>query len=172
MTAFATLRLENVDRAWLWQALQQASPAGNNLGLPGLVSNQGFGPLWATYLVTALAMLLVLALAWTAKSPERRVAILVAGGMMAAPHALATDFILVAAAVLIAGDGGFVVWFILSAGSLAIALTPNPELAAAASVVLLGGFLMRFAGLWPVPHTIPSSQRASSVMRSGVHGGS
>ncbi|MGH7777035.1 MAG: glycosyltransferase 87 family protein [Candidatus Dormibacterales bacterium] len=145
-TAAAVAGAFLVDPSWIGQAALGAVPAGNNVGLAGLVSQGGTGPLWATYLLSLAGLVAVLALAGRAVGVERKAALLVAGGLLAAPHALATDLALVAPALLMVGDGGFAAWFGLSAGALAVALTGRPEAAALLSLLVIGGFMVRVGG--------------------------
>lgn len=135
-----------VDGAWLVQALSHAAPTGNNLGIPGIVSDQGHGPILGAYLVSGVTAGFTLLAAFGVANERTRVAIVIAGGLLSAPHALATDFILLAAAILIVGDGGIVVWAVLSAGSLVCALMPYPLAVAVLSSALITAFLARFAG--------------------------
>jgi hypothetical protein len=128
---------------WLPQAVRLALPGSDNFALAALIAGS---PPWATWAMTAGAALGVVTVAARVQSPERRIAILIVGGVLVAPHGFATDFVLIAPALLIARQGGFTTWAVLSAGSLAVALTREPLAAGLLSTVLLACLLVRAAG--------------------------
>lgn len=102
----------------------------------------------ALALISFVAIAAVLWLAWRARSPEMRpaMAILVSGGVVAAPHALPTDLVLVALALAVWGRARWFDWLILSAGALVAALTPDP-IPMAAGVIAAGWTCGRAAGV-------------------------
>jgi hypothetical protein len=112
--------------------------------------------------LTALAVGLVVWLAWRVRGPKMRpaIAILVAGGVLAAPHALPTDLVLVALALAIWGKAEWYEWLGLSAVALVAALAPAPA-PAVLGVVAVGWVCVRVAGLltWPSPEPVPASAR-------------
>ena len=73
-------------------------------------------------------------------------AILVAGGVLAAPHALPTDLVLVALALAIWGEAEWYDWLILSVGAAIAALTPVP-IPTVAGVLTVGWILLRAGGV-------------------------
>lgn len=126
--------------------------------LPG--AHQGY----AVALLSLLALIAVLALAGrrsvrpilTAASARRSedfraaAAVLVAGGVLAAPHALPTDLVLVAVALAIWGEAIWADWLALSIGAMIAAVAPAP-LPVAVGVLLVGWLCLRVVGLsaWP-----------------------
>src|SRR5258708_23124190 len=95
-------------------------------------------------LVTMVAVVL---LAWRRRDDLRSAgAVVVAGGVLAAPHALATDLVLVAVALALWGRAAWYDWLLLSAGAPVAALAPAPT-PAVVGVVVIGGGCARAAGL-------------------------
>jgi glycosyl transferase family 87 len=70
------------------------------------------------------------------------VAILVAGGVLAAPHALPSDLVLVALALAVWARAAWYDWLILSTAALVAALTPAPA-PAVVGVLVIGWVLLR-----------------------------
>jgi hypothetical protein len=64
-------------------------------------------------------------------------AILVIGGVMASPHALPADLVLVAVGLAIWGEAGWIEWLALSGAALAAALAPAPAPAAIGLALML-----------------------------------
>ena len=87
-------------------------------------------------------------------------AILVAGGVLAAPHALPTDMVLVALALAIWGQGRWYEWLGLSVATLVAALAPAPG-PAVVGVLAIGWVCFRVSGLltWRLPGPVPASAR-------------
>jgi len=86
--------------------------------------------------LTLLGTIAIVALAYRVRSDFRRAAtIVIAGGVLVAPHALPTDLVLVAVALLVWGEARWHDWLLLSLGALFCALTPAP-------LPALGGFLV------------------------------
>lgn len=113
--------------------------------------------------LTAVALVAVLWLARRAMAGQEMrpaVAVLVAGGVLAAPHALATDLTLVALAMVVWGEARWFEWLGLSVAALAAALAPAP-VPALVGVVAIGWMCLRAAGLvtWQSPGLAPSSAR-------------
>jgi hypothetical protein len=73
-------------------------------------------------------------------------AIVVAGGVLAAPHALPTDLVLVAVALAIWGEAHWYDWLLLSGGAAIAAVTPDP-IPAVVGVLTIGWVLLRAAGV-------------------------
>lgn len=87
-------------------------------------------------------------------------AILVAGGVLAAPHALPTDLVLVALALAIWGEAAWYDWLLLSVGAAVAAITPAP-IPAVIGTLTIGWIVLRAAGV------IPSWRRGSAPMPTG-----
>jgi hypothetical protein len=66
------------------------------------------------------------------------IAILLAGGVLAAPHALPADLVLVAVGLAIWDRSGWVEWLALSIGALLAALSPAPYPTLIGLVLMLG----------------------------------
>jgi len=97
--------------------------------------------------LTLLALILVLALAYRVRSDLRRAAaVLVAGGVLVAPHALPTDLVLVGVALAVWSQARWFDWLLLSAAAVVCAVTPVP-LPAVVGVLLVGWLCLRAAGL-------------------------
>jgi len=141
---------------WLAPTGSTVTPGSREVDLPHL------GTLlpgaWQFY---AVATLTVLALAGVAVLARRcrngfdgQVAILVAGGVLAAPHALPADLVLVALGLAIWGQARWHDWLLLSVGALVAALVPAP-LPAFVGVLVVGWLLIRVSG-W-LPGRVPAS---------------
>jgi len=107
----------------------------------------------AAYQTPALLLLSLVALAGVMVLAYRRrnefrpaLAILVAGGVLAAPHALPTDLVMVAVGLAIWGEAAWFDWLALSVGA-AIAIYLAPPLPAVIGVVLVGWLCLRIADL-------------------------
>ena len=87
-------------------------------------------------------------------------AILVAGGVVAAPHALPTDLVLVAVALAIWGKAEWYDWLLLSVGAALAAFTPVP-IPTVVGVPTIVYFLLRAAGI------IPSWRREPALRSTG-----
>ncbi len=124
--------------------------------LPG--AYQGY----AVGLLSLLALIAVLALARRRRQSVRLIltaaparqdfraaaAVLVAGGVLVAPHALPTDLVLVAVGLAIWGEAIWADWFVLSVGAAIAAVVPAP-LPTALGVLLVGWLCLRVVGLSP-----------------------
>jgi hypothetical protein len=94
-----------------------------------------------------IAMAGVVALAWRRRGdPRSAAAIVVAGGILAAPHALPTDMVLVAFALAIWGQARWYDWLLLSVGAAIAAFTPVP-LPTVAGVLTIGWIVLRAGGV-------------------------
>ena len=101
--------------------------------------------------ITAAAVALVVALAARVRDDVRTAgAVLIAGGVLAAPHALPTDLVLIALALAVWGRARWFDWLILSAGALIAALTPDP-VPLLAGVIVAGWTCCRAAGITSRP---------------------
>lgn len=102
---------------------------------------------WAVALLSLLALTAVLALARRCRSDFRAAAaVLVAGGLLVAPHALPTDLVLVAVALAIWGEAQWQDWVLLSVGAAVAAVVPAPW-PTVVGVVLVGWLCLRASGL-------------------------
>ena len=102
---------------------------------------------WAVAVLSVMALAAVLALARRRRSDFRAAAaVIVAGGVLVAPHALPTDFVLVAVALAIWGEADWRDWVILSVGAAIAAVVPAPW-PAVVGVLVVGWLCLRAAGL-------------------------
>lgn len=103
-------------------------------------------------LISLVAVAAVLWLAWSVRGQKMRpaIAILIAGGVVAAPHALPTDLVLVALALALWGGARWFDWLVLSGGALVAALTPDP-VPLLAGVIVAGWACGRAAGITSRP---------------------
>ncbi|HSS95325.1 MAG TPA: glycosyltransferase family 87 protein [Candidatus Dormibacteraeota bacterium] len=100
----------------------------------------------AVVILTLAAIAMVVVLAWRCRGDFRAAAaILVAGGVFAAPHALPADLTLVALALAIWGQATWPEWLALSVAALAAALAPAPT-PAVIGVVLILWLTLRISG--------------------------
>jgi hypothetical protein len=104
---------------------------------------QGYG----VALLSLVALVAVLALAFRRRADFRTcAAVLVAGGILVAPHALPTDLVVVAVALAIWGEAEWHDWLLLSVGAAIAALAP-PPVPAIAGVLVIGWLCLRVSGL-------------------------
>jgi hypothetical protein len=73
-------------------------------------------------------------------------AVLIAGGVLVAPHALPADLVLVAVALAIWGEAEWQDWLLLSVGAAVAAFTPAP-VPALAGILVIGWVCLRAAGV-------------------------
>jgi hypothetical protein len=130
---------------WLGQTRATVAPISREVDIPH------FGALLpsSTVAVAVLALATIAAvvyLAWRSRGAEMRppLAILIAGGVLASPHALPADLVLVAVGLAIWGEARWFDWLALSAFALFCALAPAP-LPAVAGLILVGGLLARIS---------------------------
>jgi len=129
---------------WLTPLGTPVQPGSREIDIPH------FGTLLpAEFRTDAIAVLTVLTLFGTLVLARRRaddfnavLAILIAGGVLAAPHALPADFVLVAFALALWGKAEWHDWVILSAGAVVAAVTPAP-VPAIAGLLVVGWLLVR-----------------------------
>ena len=112
--------------------------------------------------LTLVSLVAVLWLAWRVRGQKMRpaIAILVAGGVVAAPHALPADYVIVALGMAIWGEARWFEWLGLSVAALASALSPAP-IPTIIGAVSIGWICLRIAGLvtWPSPEPELASAR-------------
>ena len=101
---------------------------------------------YAVAILSLVALVAVVALARRRGAEFRSAAaVLVAGGVLVAPHALPTDLVLVALALAIWGEARWYDWLLLSAGAAVAALTPAP-VPAIVGVLVIGWVCLRAGG--------------------------
>jgi Glycosyltransferase family 87 len=102
---------------------------------------------WAVLALSLLALVGVVILARGQRSDFRAAAaVLVAGGVLVAPHALPTDLVLVAVALAIWGAAEWQDWVLLSVGAAIAAVVPAP-LPTLIGVLVVGWVCLRASGL-------------------------
>jgi len=106
----------------------------------------GPAQVYAVALLSLAGLVVVLWLARRVREDLRSAgAVLVAGGVLVAPHALPSDLVLVALALVIWGQASWREWLLLSIAALIAALAP-PPVPALAGVLLMGYVLFRVSG--------------------------
>ncbi|HEY8815373.1 MAG TPA: glycosyltransferase family 87 protein [Candidatus Dormibacteraeota bacterium] len=106
-------------------------------------ADQGLGVL----VVSLVALVGVLWLARRSRADLRAAgAVVIAGGVLVAPHALPTDLVLVAAALALWGKAQWQDWLALSVGAAVAAVVPAPW-PTAVGVLVVGWLCLRAAGL-------------------------
>lgn len=134
---------------WLPAGTTTVQPGGRevDLGHLGTLAPAGM----QAYAVAILSLVALVAIVWLAIRCRNQfraaVAVLVAGGVLAAPHSLPADLVLVAVGLAIWGKAGWVEWTLLSAGALVAALAPAP-VPTIVGVLLVGGLCARISGGW------------------------
>ena len=130
---------------WLQQTRATVAPVSREVDIPH------FGALLpgstvAVAILTLATIAAVVYLAWRARGQKIRpaIAILVIGGVLASPHALPADLVLVALGLAIWGEARWFDWLALSAGALVCALAP-PPIPALAGLLLIGGLVARIS---------------------------
>ena len=102
---------------------------------------------YAVAILSLVALVAVLAFAWRRRAEFRpAAAVIVAGGVLVAPHALPTDLVLVAMALAVWSEARWFDWLLLSAGAAVAALTPAP-VPAVLGVLVIGWVCLRAGGL-------------------------
>ncbi len=146
---------------WLGQTRATVAPVSREVDLPHigvLLPEPLQSP--AIALLTVVAIAVVVYLAWRRSTDlSATAAILVAGGVLAAPHALAADLVLVAVAMAIWGQARWFEWLALSVAALLCALIP-PPLPSFVGILFIGWLLARAAGVISMrPAPVPESPR-------------
>jgi len=135
---------------WLAPSGTTIQPGAREVDLPHL------GTLlpapWQLYAVAALTVLAVAGVALLARrcrfGIQGQAAILIAGGVLAAPHALPADLVVVGLGLAIWGRARWHDWLLLSVGAAIAALAPAPW-PAIVGVLLIGWLLVRLSGWRP-----------------------
>lgn len=132
---------------WLGQTGNTVTSGSREVDLPHLGTLLPGGVQTAAVVVlTLLAIGLVIALTRRAADFQGMTAVLVAGGVLAAPHALPTDLVLVSLGLAIWGRAAWHDWLLLSVGAALAAITPAP-LPALIGVPLIVWLLLRVSGV-------------------------
>src|SRR5450759_3766217 len=133
---------------WLKSAGSTVQPGSREVDIAhfGTLLPAG-GQALAEVVLTLAAVVAVVGLAWRRRDDLRSAAtVIVAGGVLAAPHALATDLVLVAVALAIWGKAQWYDWLLLSVGAAiaALALAPFP---AVVGLIVIGWVCLRAGGV-------------------------
>ena len=143
---------------WLAPTSATVTPGSREVDLPHLGTL--LPAAWQLYAVAALTLLALVAVVVLARRCRNgftgQAAILIAGGVFAAPHALPADLVLVGLALAIWGQARWHDWLLLSLGALVAALVPAP-LPALVGVVVVGWLLVRVSGWLSLPGRAPAS---------------
>jgi glycosyl transferase family 87 len=156
---------------WLSQTRSTVQTGAREVDLPHLAvllpdSLQGIG----LAILTLAALGLVTWLAWRVRGQAGRaqgafllgkmrpaLAILISGGVLAAPHALPADLVLVAIGIAVWDRAGWIEWLALSVGALLAALAPAPY-PTLVGVALMLGLTFRIS-FWRRSELAPASGR-------------
>jgi hypothetical protein len=144
---------------WLPALGTTVQPGSREVDLPHLATllppaDKG----WGLVVLSLIALVAVVMLARRRLSDFRAAAaVVVAGGVLVAPHALPTDLVLVAVALAIWGEAEWHDWVLLSVGAAIAAVVPAPW-PAAVGVLVVGWLCLRAAGIsgWR-PRPAPAS---------------
>src|SRR6266849_6444786 len=135
---------------WLAPTSTTVTPGSREVDLPHLATL--LPATWQLYAVATLTLLTVAGVVLVARQCKNgfdgQTAILVAGGVLAAPHALPADLVLVGLALAIWGNARWHDWLLLSIGALVAALVPAP-LPAIIGVLVIGWLVLRVSGWLP-----------------------
>ena len=102
---------------------------------------------WAVIVLSVVSLAAVLMVARRCRLDLRAAAaVIIAGGVLVAPHALPADLVLVAVALAIWGQARWPDWVLLSVGAAIAAFVPAPW-PAAVGVLVVGWLCLRAAGL-------------------------
>ena len=102
---------------------------------------------WAVVVLSLVALAAVLWLARRRRNDMRAAAgVLIAGGVLVAPHALPTDLVLVSLALAVWGEAKWQDWLVLSVGAAIAAVVPAPW-PTAVGVLVVGWLCLRASGL-------------------------
>ena len=145
---------------WLRQTRTTVQAGSREISLPhlGVFLPDSLQTLGLAVL-TLLAIALVLFLARN-REFQAAAAVIIGGGVLAAPHALAADLVLVALALAVWGQARWFDWLILSAGTAIAALLPAP-VPLLVGVLTVGWVCLRASGVltWPRPAPAPALSR-------------
>jgi len=142
---------------WLAAAGSTVQPGAREVNLSHLGTLFPSGlQAFAVAALTLAAIIAVVVLAWRRRSDFRSAAaLLVAGGVFAAAHALPTDLVIVGLALAIWGKARWYDWLLLSVGAAITAFVPAPW-PAIIGVLVVGWLCLRITGEW-LPGRVPAS---------------
>ncbi len=146
---------------WLAPIATPVQPGSREVDLPHFATSLPSGlQTYGVAILTVATVVAMVALAWRRREDFRSAAaVLVAGGVLAAPHALPADLVVVAAALAIWGRAAWHDWLILSIAAAAAAVTPAP-VPALVAVPVMAWLLARVVWLTePRPELQPASPR-------------
>jgi hypothetical protein len=145
---------------WLGQSRTTVQAGSREISLPhlGVFLPDSLQTL-ALAVLTLFGVALVVLLARNREFPAAA-AVLVAGGVLASPHALAADMVLVALALAVWGQARWFDWLLLSVGTAVAALVPAP-VPVLVGIVTVGWVCLRATGTltWPRPEAAPALSR-------------
>jgi hypothetical protein len=143
---------------WLGQTRATVTSGSREIDLPHVAvllpdAYQGVG----LGVLTALVLAAVVWMALRVRGQKMRtaIAVLVVGGVVAAPHALPADLVLVALGLAIWGEATWREWLGLSVAAVIAALTPAPVPAVVGLLVAI--WLLARINLWRSPAPAPAS---------------
>jgi hypothetical protein len=133
---------------WLAPIGTPVRPFSREVDLPHFATLLPVGlQLYGVALLTTAALVAVVLLARRLRADfPAAAAVLVAGGVLAAPHALPADLVLVAVALAIFGRAAWHDWLILSVAAIVAGVAPAP-VPAVTGLLLIGWLLVRVSGL-------------------------
>ena len=148
---------------WLSQTRNTVTSGSREVDLPHLGTLLPDGLQTAAVVVlTLVAIAAVIVLTRRSGDFKGMTAVLVAGGVLAAPHALPTDLVLVALGLAIWGGAEWHDWLVLSVAAAVTAVTPAPVPALVGVPVVLW-LLLRISGvIWTRQPRQASPQAAST----------
>jgi hypothetical protein len=142
---------------WLKSAGTTLQPSGPEVAVAHFGTMLPAG--WDKFAAAGLALIAIAAVVLLASRRRDNfrpaAAILVAGGVVAAPHALPTDLVLVALALAIWGEAKWYDWLVLSVGAAVAAFTPVP-IPTLVGVPTIGWVLLRAGGVIPWRRRVPA----------------
>jgi hypothetical protein len=142
---------------WLKSAATTLQPSGPEVAVAHFGTMLPAG--WDKFAAAGLSLIAIAAVVLLASLRRHdfrpAAAILVAGGVVAAPHALPTDLVLVALALAIWGEAKWYDWLVLSVGAAFAAFTPVP-IPTLVGVPTIGWVLLRAGGIIPSRRRVPA----------------
>ena len=145
---------------WLGPVGTTVQPASREVDLPHFATNLPAFQTFGVAVLTVATVVGVVALAWRCRDDfHAAAAVVVAGGVLAAPHALPADLVLVAMALAIWGRAAWFDWLVLSVSAVLAAVTPAPVPAIVAVPVMMWVLLRAVRSSGRPPARQPASPR-------------
>jgi glycosyl transferase family 87 len=145
---------------WLGPVGSTVQPASREVDLSHFATDLPAFQTYGVAILTAATVVGVVAMAWRCRNDFRAAAaILIGGGVLAAPHALPTDLVLVAMALAVWGRAAWYDWVVLSIAAVIAAITPAPVPALVAVPVMAWVLLRVVRSSEPLPARQPASPR-------------